>query len=931
MRWEVATDRRFRKVVRSGDVRDRPQPRPHRQGRRDRAEAGDLVLLPLPAPRPAAAAVGRTRTAPAPDATPDHLRFGVVSCANLQAGWFTAYRALARRDDLHAVLHLGDYLYEYAPGQYGYGFDEADIRPHEPGARDGLAGRLPAAARAVQDRPRPAGPARGVPLDHHLGRPRGHQRPVGRAARRTTRRPARATTRPAGPARTARTTSGCRSGWTAPPGCSDGDRLFRRLRFGRLAEISMLDLRSYRSEQVQTDAPDAGARPTRPRSATRRAPSPASSRCSGSRTRCDRIGPQWKVIGNPVMIAPVDLRRRARRDPRPDQRRHRAAARGRPPLQRRPVGRLHRRPARGVQAHQRTTRSPTRCSSPATSTPAGRASCPTTRRPTPPATRPGVEFVCTSVTSNNLKDITGTPPRTASIAVEAGDPGQQPAHQVPQLRRPRLLGPRHHQPARPDGLVRHRRPRRPEHRRSPGRGRWRPSPAPASCTRSPGRWARDRERRSRTAWRRSPPGAVPSSRPGGAGAAASRPPRRPSPRPRQRRASRGSRRRRAYVLVVDGCRPDEIDEGLTPNLLALRDGGLRYPRASSMPVMETIPNHVMMMTGVRPGPLRRAGQLDLRPDARRRRATWTAPSDIKVAHRHRAAQPGRLPDRHGAQQGVPLRRLRRARATHRWEPQPIVPVSGHAPDQFTMEAALAMLEEFDPHLMFVNLGDIDRVGHTDLTGPLGIKAARRAALADTDAQVGRFVDALKSVGPVGALDRDRAGRPLDGLVGARRTSSRSPRALEADPLLAGKVADRRQRRRRPPLLDRPRVREGRGGRPDARGRDHRARRAGDPRADQPVAAASAPRPATSWSSARPAGGSATRTRSPPTRSPATTATRRPGRSRSSSAAAPRSSRAARPRRGTPAPSTSRRPWRRSSASARAQGRVRRVQPALIGG
>jgi alkaline phosphatase D len=31
----------------------------------------------------------------------------------------------------------------------------------------------------------------------------------------------------------------------------------------------------------------------------------------------------------------------------------------------------------------------------------------------------GVEFVCTSVTSNNLKDITGTPPRTTSLAVEA--------------------------------------------------------------------------------------------------------------------------------------------------------------------------------------------------------------------------------------------------------------------------------------------------------------------------------------------------------------------------------------------------------------------------------------------------------------------------------------------------------------------------------
>ena len=56
------------------------------------------------------------------------------------------------------------------------------------------------------------------------------------------------------------------------------------------------------------------------------------------------------------------------------------------------------------------------------------------------------------------------------------------------------------------------------------------------------------------------------------------------------------------------------------------------------------------------------------------------------------------------------------RATHRWEPAPIIPVSGHAPDQFTMDAALAMVDEFDPHLVFVNLGDIDRFGHADFTG-----------------------------------------------------------------------------------------------------------------------------------------------------------------------------------------------------------------------
>jgi len=76
--------------------------------------------------------VGRTRTAPAHAADVARLRLGVVSCANLQAGWFSAYRHLAARDDLDAVLHLGDYLYEYAPGEYGLGQGNVDVRRHVP-------------------------------------------------------------------------------------------------------------------------------------------------------------------------------------------------------------------------------------------------------------------------------------------------------------------------------------------------------------------------------------------------------------------------------------------------------------------------------------------------------------------------------------------------------------------------------------------------------------------------------------------------------------------------------------------------------------------------------------------------------------------------------------------------------------------------------
>ncbi|MGK2949475.1 MAG: alkaline phosphatase D family protein [Acidimicrobiales bacterium] len=53
---------------------------------------------------------GRTKTAPA--GAVDRVRFAVVSCANYQAGFFNAYAALAERDDLDAIVHLGDYLYE---------------------------------------------------------------------------------------------------------------------------------------------------------------------------------------------------------------------------------------------------------------------------------------------------------------------------------------------------------------------------------------------------------------------------------------------------------------------------------------------------------------------------------------------------------------------------------------------------------------------------------------------------------------------------------------------------------------------------------------------------------------------------------------------------------------------------------------------------
>lgn len=60
---------------------------------------------------------GRTRTLPV--GNPGRLKFAVVSCNNYEAGFFTAYRHLAQRNDIDAVLHLGDYIYEYKAASPG--------------------------------------------------------------------------------------------------------------------------------------------------------------------------------------------------------------------------------------------------------------------------------------------------------------------------------------------------------------------------------------------------------------------------------------------------------------------------------------------------------------------------------------------------------------------------------------------------------------------------------------------------------------------------------------------------------------------------------------------------------------------------------------------------------------------------------------------
>ena len=117
VRWEVAADRAFTAILRAGTVSTS-------------AASDHTVKVDVTGLSPAVdhwyrfsalgatSPVGRTRTAPAPGAALDSIRLGVLTCSELEFGYFGAYRHLAARDDVDAVLHLGDYIYEFGIG-YG--------------------------------------------------------------------------------------------------------------------------------------------------------------------------------------------------------------------------------------------------------------------------------------------------------------------------------------------------------------------------------------------------------------------------------------------------------------------------------------------------------------------------------------------------------------------------------------------------------------------------------------------------------------------------------------------------------------------------------------------------------------------------------------------------------------------------------------------
>ncbi|WP_343681265.1 alkaline phosphatase D family protein [Chryseobacterium arthrosphaerae] len=65
-----------------------------------------------------ASVTGETLTLPSKTDSVNEVKMAVVSCSNFPAGLFNVYGAIAK-SEADVVVHLGDYIYEYAPGQYG--------------------------------------------------------------------------------------------------------------------------------------------------------------------------------------------------------------------------------------------------------------------------------------------------------------------------------------------------------------------------------------------------------------------------------------------------------------------------------------------------------------------------------------------------------------------------------------------------------------------------------------------------------------------------------------------------------------------------------------------------------------------------------------------------------------------------------------------
>jgi len=233
--WKVSEDESFRRGVRSGRALALPE----------LAHSVHVELRGLEPARMywyrfdcdgASSSVGRTRTAATAGTRLERLRLAYASCQHYEQGYYGAYRALLE-DDVDLIVHLGDYIYEGASRG-------VEVRRHEGPEPVDLAGYRARYALYKLDPALQAAHAahpwvttwddHEVDNDYAGDASQDRDDPSAFRARRAAAYQAYYEHMPL---------------WgRARPVGSDA-RLFQRLAFGDLLELSVLDTRQYRSDQ----------------------------------------------------------------------------------------------------------------------------------------------------------------------------------------------------------------------------------------------------------------------------------------------------------------------------------------------------------------------------------------------------------------------------------------------------------------------------------------------------------------------------------------------------------------------------------------------------------------------------------------------------------------------------------------------------------
>src|SRR5690606_28830544 len=233
--------------------------------------------------------IGRTRTAPAVDAQPDRFKLAFASCQHYETGHYTAHRHLAE-EDLNLVIFLGDYIYEG-------GINQRAVRKHtspEITTLDDYRGRYALYKTDANLQAAHAAFPWTVTWDDHevdnnyAGEISQDDDPVELFLQRRAaayqayyeHMPPRRTFMPRVP----------------------DLRLYRRLRFGNLLELTMLDTRQYRTDQPCGDSVTPPCTQTYAPEATILGSEPEQWLFDG----LGRSAARWNLLGNQLPMAEID-------------------------------------------------------------------------------------------------------------------------------------------------------------------------------------------------------------------------------------------------------------------------------------------------------------------------------------------------------------------------------------------------------------------------------------------------------------------------------------------------------------------------------------------------------------------------------------------------------------------------------------------------